>query len=142
MKEILTTLATVGGYQVVVCDCGRGDEDLQKAITNISTDIIVPIGERGSFESTISFLTEYGLQSSSRKNIWFVRSKGPNEYVSTNLLPKLNQLPVDRTSVHVLDTIVPYSNNLYYGYCEKSGSIKNVLSAYGKIVQTILARDA
>lgn len=142
MKEILTTLATVGGYQIVVCDCGRGDEDLQKAIINVSTDIVVPIGERSSFGSTISFLTEFGLQSPSRKNIWFVMSKGPNKYVSDSLLPKLSQLPVDRTNIHVLDTIVPYSNNLYYGNQEKRGLIKNVLSAYGKIAQTILAWDA
>ena len=138
IKEIFAILASVCGYSVIICDCGRGDEDLQKAILNISTDIVVPTGERSSFESTLGFLNEFGLKSLVSKNVWFFMSKGANKYVAEDLLPQIEKLQVENAHMHMIDTVVPYSQNIYHGNCKVPGSIKNVISSYRKIAQHIL----
>ncbi len=138
IKEILVALIMLSGYQVVVCDCGRGDEDLQKAILNLSTDIAVPIGERSWFESTVNFLVEYGMKSEKERNVWFFRSKGENRHVSDELVPQLEKFASVNAKTNIIETVVPYSNNLRCEECEAPGAIKNILSAYRKIARLIL----
>lgn len=135
VKEVFAILSTVCGYNVIVCDCGRGDGNLQKAILNISTDIVVPTGKRCFFDSTILFLTEFGLKSSTRKNVWFFMSTGINKYVAEDLLPQIEKLQVENAHMHMIDTVVPYNSNMDSKDCKVP---KNVISAYGRIAQLIL----
>lgn len=138
IKEILTALIMVSEYQVVVCDCGRGDEDLQKAILNFSTDIAVPIGKRSWFESTVRFLMEYGMQTEMERNVWFLQSIGENKYISDRLIPQMEKFSTVNSNAQIIETVVPSSKNLPYVTLESPGAIKNVLSAYRKIVCSIL----
>lgn len=138
IDKIISMITLTHNYEIILCDCGRGDSVLQKSIVQQSNDIIIPVGDRVQAASTVKYMDQLLQKTDLNKSVYFVMSKGYNKCFYENWKKETNILKNEFTKVCIFDTPIPISENIMMGNCHEKNYIKNVMAAYTKLGRKIL----
>lgn len=146
-KKELLKIIKEGGYKFVIIDCGNQSLRNTGIVTEIATDLIVPIGDHVRTDNGIIRLIDYLAYRESEINVWPIFSKGltlSNKWYSRQwfkgVSTAFNQMKkLEYVTIHNTGIIIPNSSYVD-GVVDVFDSKKteHVAAAYLEFVEALL----